>query len=193
MDLSTALQSPSTHVGNGSDRHRPRRPRWAGRQPRSRHSSRPGAADQEREAIPSVCPLLRGRVRDAGPHRRRQDRQHRGQPASPHQPGQPLPEGRGDLPAPRQPEPADQGAAPRARRHRVGGLGRSTGRWTASPSWSRRRATRRSSSGCRTASSSTYAGDLLARRRDDGQRVEPRPAEADARARVVAIENQARI
>ena len=28
-----------------------------------------------------------------------------------------------------------------------------------------------------------HAGDLLARRRDDGQRVEPRPAEADARPR----------
>ena len=69
------------------------------------------------------APTARSGCAHARPHGRRQDRQHRGRSPQPPQRGHPLPQGRGHLPAPRQPEPPDEGPAPRARRHRVGGVG----------------------------------------------------------------------
>ena len=50
-----------------------------------------------------------------------------GDPRSPHNEGTLCPEGRGDLSAPRQSQSSDPGAAPRARRDRLGGLGSRAG------------------------------------------------------------------
>ena len=82
----------------------------------------------EVKPVPSVCPYCAvgcdTDLRQGWRHPR-----HRGRSQLSHQPGHPLPQGRGHLPAPRQPQPADAGALPPSRRHRVGdpGPGRGDG------------------------------------------------------------------
>ena len=90
-------------------------------------------------------PVLRGRLRPAGLRQERQAHPHRGRPAQPDQPGHALPEGRGHLRLADQPAPADHGASTARPTPTTGRRGRSTGRWSASPSSSSRRATRPSS------------------------------------------------
>src|SRR3989449_5579910 len=74
-----------------------------------------GSADQACESGPERLPVLLRRVRHAGAHRRGEDRQHRGRSPEPPQRRDPVPEGGGDLSAPREPEPRHQGAPPRRR------------------------------------------------------------------------------
>ena len=80
----------------------------------------PDAQDRRREGRAQHLPLLRGRLRQIVSVRDGTDRQHRGQPRQPDQPRHALPQGRGHLPARRQPEPQHQGDVSQARRHRMG-------------------------------------------------------------------------
>ena len=108
--------------------------------------------------VPSVCPYCAVGCGQLVSVRDGADRQHRGQPRQPDQPRHALPQGRGHLPARRQPEPRRprsgiaRPARPTGTRRR-----RSTGPWTGSPS------------GSRQTRDATFTRDLERRRTRDGQ------------------------
>src|SRR5216684_2327388 len=139
-----------------------------------------GTADQAREGDSQRLSVLLGWLRHAGSCRRGEDRQHRGRSTEPSQRGGAVPQGGGDLPASREPEPPDQGAPPRSGRDRVGGVGpRSRDRprggiGEEDPRRDVRRAARERQGRQR------HHRHLFAGRRHPRQRVEPHPAEAHA-------------
>ena len=117
-----------------------------------------------------------------------------GDPAQPAQRGHPLPQGRGDLPAPRQSQSPDPGSPSRAGRHRLGGLGpragdepgRRAGQEDARRDLHREAAQRQARQ--------HDARHLLPRRRHARHRVQPHLQQKLMRGLgIVAIENQARI
>ena len=142
-----------------------------------------GAPDQRRQGHAERLSLLLRRLRDARSHHRRRDRQHRRRSAQPAQRRNPLPEGRGDLPAAHQSQSAHAGSAPGARRDRLGSVGLESGhgpRRGAGEEDPRRDVHREASE---RQGGQLHDRDLLARRRHARHRVQSHPAEAHARAR----------
>ena len=167
-----------------------RRSRSAGR--RWTRTPRLAGRDGHRERLP----LLRRRLRPAHLHQGRPGHRHRGQPAQPDQRRHALPQGGQHLPARRQPAPRQARPVPRAVLRPLGDASRSTGRWTGSPSGSRRRATRASREknedgrllNARHATSARSAGRRWTTKRTTSSR-----SCSAAGLGVVSIENQARI
>ena len=141
--------------------------------------------------VPSVCPYCSvGCGQIVTGRRGRPDHRHPGQPRLPDQRGHPLPQRRRDVPTGEQRTALDQGQVPRPGQRPLGGQaprlgdGPHRGPDQADP---RRELQRVPGDPRRQGRHGEEARDehlrpRLARRRDDGQRVELRPSEADARA-----------
>ena len=138
----------SASTRRGRQRDRTERSVRDRREPRARPRPGAGAAHQERQGDAERLPVLLGRAapRSSTPSTARSSTSRAIRAARTTR-ARLCPKGAAIYQLHVNPNRPTQGAAPRARRRPTGRCGTSSGRWTGSPSWSRRRATRRSSSG----------------------------------------------
>ena len=111
---------------------RAKRDGGGGAEPRLAHAA--SAAGTGGPCRHQHLPVLRRRLRAAGLREERQADPYRGRSAQPGQPGNAVPEGRRHARHAAVGAAGEPGALPRAARGPTGRQGRSTGRWSASPS-----------------------------------------------------------